>query len=90
VRAVAPQPGGTPEVVRLTVTVADAQLGELDLVAARLREAGMTIDQVLGELGIITGSATPACRAVLAGLPGVDAVEDDRRHRLPPPDADVQ
>jgi hypothetical protein len=64
--------------------------GEAEPVAERLRAAGMTVERVLGAVGIITGSVDTERRATLAAVPGVVAVEPDRPVRLAPPDAEIQ
>ncbi|MDP1848019.1 MAG: hypothetical protein Q8K79_09520 [Solirubrobacteraceae bacterium] len=70
----------------IIVTVA----GEAEPVAEQLRAAGMTVDRVLGAVGIVTGSVDSERRASLAAVPGVVAVELDRPVGLAPPDAEIQ
>jgi hypothetical protein len=78
---------GVPAVV---VTVDDAHLADLGAVAAALRERGLQVDQVLAEVGVISGRL-PAGRPLAAlRVDGVAAVEEARRVQLPPPDAPVQ
>ncbi|WP_132619888.1 hypothetical protein [Saccharopolyspora aridisoli] len=72
------------------MTVRDDQLAEIDELAKELRLAGMRVDQVLGEIGVITGSL-PADRLTSAQrLPGVTAIERETSFQVPPPDEDVQ
>ncbi len=75
---------------RITVTIDDDHLARADQVADQLRAAGMTVEQVLGTVGIITGSVDPSQRASLEAVPGVAAVEDEMTFQIPPPDADIQ
>lgn len=75
---------------RITVTIDDDHLGRADEVADQLRAAGMTVEQVLGTVGIITGSVAPAARASVAAVPGVAAVEEETTFRIAPPDAEIQ
>jgi hypothetical protein len=75
---------------RVTVTVHDDQLPNIDEVADRLRDAGMQVDQILHPVGMITGSVPTARRAVIETVPGVAAVEDETSFQLPPPDAEIQ
>jgi hypothetical protein len=75
---------------RITVTIDDDHLGRADEVADELRAAGMTVEQVLSTVGIITGSVGPAERASLEAVPGVAAVEDETTFQIPPPDAEIQ
>jgi cation transporter-like permease len=73
---------------QITVTVAaDA---DIEAVAEQLRAAGMTVEQVLRAVGVITGTVAAEQRAALADLPGVLAVEPEQAFRLPPPDSGIQ
>jgi len=71
---------------RITVTVS----GDTDAVAEQLRAAGMNVEQVLTEVGIVTGSAAAGQQASLENLPGVVSVEAEHRFQLPPSDAEIQ
>ena len=64
--------------------------GNIERVAERLRAAGMSVGQVLGEVGIITGSVDAGRRKSLAAVPGVLSVEIERNFQIPPPDAEIQ
>ena len=75
---------------RITVSVDDEHLEQVDGVAEELKSAGMKVEQVLGSVGIITGSVEAERRADLAGLPGVGSVEDENTFQIPPPDAEIQ
>ncbi|WNV73701.1 hypothetical protein [Geodermatophilus sp. DSM 44513] len=72
------------------VTVDDAHLADLGAVAASLRERGMQVDQVLTEIGVISGRLPAGRPLAELRVTGVAAVEEARRVRLPPPDAPVQ
>jgi hypothetical protein len=61
----------------------------IDDVLADLRDAGLEVDQALGDLGIVTGRAAPEAIERMRGLPGV-IVEPASDVQLPPPDAPVQ
>jgi hypothetical protein len=71
---------------RITVTVS----GDPDAVAEQLRAAGVNVEQVLSEIGIITGSVAAGQQASLADLPGVVSVEAEHSFQLPPPEAEIQ
>ena len=75
---------------KITVTIADDHLARVDEVAARLRDAGMTVDQVLGTIGVVTGSVGPSERSSIEAVPGVAGVEEETSFQIPPPDAEVQ
>ncbi|MCD2193696.1 hypothetical protein LQ327_09940 [Actinomycetospora endophytica] len=62
----------------ILVTVDSGRRGDIDELADRMRDAGMTVEAVLGTVGVVTGTATPAQTAAVAQLPGVMAVEPDR------------
>ena len=64
--------------------------GDAEQVGEQLRAAGMTVERVLGAVGIITGSIEAERRAALSAVPGVVAVELEQRIQLPPPDAEIQ
>jgi hypothetical protein len=73
---------------QITVTVA-ADV-DAEVVAEQLRAAGMTVEQVLAAIGVITGTVAAEQRAALADVPGVLAVESEQTFRLPPPDSEIQ
>jgi hypothetical protein len=75
---------------RITVTANDDHVGRIDDLAERLRAAGMRVDQVLRQVGVITGSVDRSRRAAITSVPGVAVVEDDEPVQLAPPDADIQ
>ena len=75
---------------KITVTIADDHLAQTDEVADRLRAAGVTVDQVLGTVGIITGSVAASERPSIESIPGVAAVEEETSFQIAPPDADIQ
>ncbi len=75
---------------RITVTIDDDHVSRANEVADQLRAAGMTVEQVLGTVGIITGSVESAQRASLEAVPGVAAVEEETTFQIAPPDAEIQ
>lgn len=74
----------------ITVTVDDAHLDKIEELAAQLRDSGMQVDQVLNEVGVISGSAPYECRHDLCAVPGVESVEGARAFQLPQPESSVQ
>ena len=72
------------------ITVTLAADADPEVVAEQLRAAGMTVEQVLPAVGVITGTIAAEQRAALADLPGVLAVEPEQTFRLPPPDSEIQ
>jgi hypothetical protein len=75
----------------VTVSVDDAHLGGITSVAQALQEQGMHVEQVLGAVGVITGSVAQERRRLLESVPGVASVLDEQlSYQLPSPGADVQ
>jgi hypothetical protein len=75
---------------QVSVTVDDQHKDSLDAVVEQLRAGGMTVDQVLGGLGIVTGSVPDDALGTLRGVEGVASVDEQLSHQLPPPDAEIQ
>jgi hypothetical protein len=74
----------------VTVTVDDGHLDRIEEVAAHLRSSGMQVDQVLNEIGVISGSVPDDRRQLLKTVTGVQSVEDAATVQLPPPESPVQ
>jgi hypothetical protein len=71
---------------RIILTVS----GDPEAVAEQLRAAGVNVAQVLGEIGIVTGTVDADRRASLSDIAGVVAVENERSFQISPPDAEIQ
>ncbi len=77
--------------IEVSVVVDGDQQASIDEVAAALAGAGLQVGEVMGGVGIITGTASGQDRlAALQALAGVEAVEVARSFQLPPPESDVQ
>jgi hypothetical protein len=76
--------------VDVTVVVDDEHRTEMEDVAAALVRAGMTVDQRLDEMGMLTGSVPAECRSEVEAVPGVVSVSSPLDVQLSPPDADTQ
>lgn len=74
----------------ITVTVDDEHLDKIEELAARLRSSGMRINQVLNEVGVISGFAPSDRRQDLRAVPGVMSVEGVQTFRLPPSESPIQ
>ncbi len=61
----------------------------LDDIQKSLSKSGFAIDQVLGEIGCITGSASDDVAKKLRGMPGVADVSAELSIDIGPPDAPV-
>lgn len=55
-----------------------------------LTEAGFTVEQVLGEIGCITGAASDAVATRARSVPGVGDVSPDAPVDIGPPDSLIQ
>ena len=83
----APGPGR----IEVSVVVDGDHLASIDQVAAALEGAGLRVSEVMGGIGIITGTAADQEKVVgLQDLEGVEAVEVARSFQLPPPESDLQ
>jgi uncharacterized membrane-anchored protein len=74
----------------VTITVDDTHLDSIEEVAAHLRSSGMQVDQVLNEIGVISGSVPDDRRQLLKTVTGVQSVEDTATVQLAPPESPVQ
>jgi len=76
--------------VPVLVSVDDEHRSQLDKVAQRCREAGLEVDQALGEVGIITGSIPHGKMSSLSAVQGVASVERGQDYQIAPPEAEIQ
>ena len=74
----------------VSVTVGDDHRESMDGVVENLRASGMEVEQVLGSLGIVTGSAPDDSLDALRGVEGVASVDEQLGYQLPPPESPVQ
>ena len=75
--------------LEVQVVVHDAGTERLQHTVDALKNAGMEVTDVSGELGLVTGRAEPSRLAELRKVPGV-SVEPSRSVGVPPPDSPVQ
>ncbi|CAM3820372.1 MULTISPECIES: hypothetical protein [Tsukamurella] len=61
-----------------------------DATVEAVRATGLRVDQVLRNLGIVTGEVEPGRLAALRGVDGVGTVEAAQGFTAPPPDGPVQ
>jgi hypothetical protein len=59
-------------------------------VANALRRAGVTVDEVLEEIGVISATCAESSIAAVSAVPGVLKVERQRTIKLPPPNSPIQ
>jgi len=68
-------------VQRVVVTVDDQHVSSIQSVADSLKAAGMEVDNVMSNVGIITGGISENARQALGKIAGVSAVEPDEEMR---------
>lgn len=78
------------QAAEVTISVDDDHVGTLDAVAERLRAVGLSVDELLAEIGIITGRIAESRAGDLETVEGVAHVERSRSYQLPPPESDIQ
>ena len=74
----------------VSVTVGDDHRESMDGVVENLRASGLEVEQVLGTLGIVTGSAPADTLDALRGVEGVASVDEQLTHKIEPPDSPIQ
>lgn len=75
---------------QVSISVADAFLDRFAEVVKRIEQAGLTVDQQLDMIGVITGSIDSDDIGKLDQVEGIAAVERSRGFQLPPPDSPTQ
>jgi hypothetical protein len=76
--------------MNISVSVKDAHLATIELVSQKLQAAGMNVEHVLNNIGVISGSIDSSLMNTLAQIEGVKQVEQERTYQLAPPDSDIQ
>ena len=76
--------------VRLSLSISDSHMDRIDEVAAAATRAGMTVEQRLPDLGVLTGEIDRDKLVRLRQVDGISDVEEERTVRIPPPDSPVQ
>ena len=75
---------------QISITVDDDHLQDVAGVAEALRASGMQVDQVLGAVGIISGSVPSGRRQAVQRVPGVASVEGPLSFQVAPPGSAIQ
>ncbi len=80
------------ESATVVVTLSDDSVGDADVerIRGELEDSGLAVEQVLGFLGQIVGTASLSDVEPLRKVKGVAAVEVSQTVQLPPPDSAVQ
>lgn len=88
--AVNANPGADMDKVKVTISIDDAHIDQIDQVTEQLKTAGLEVEQTLSTLGIVTGAVETEKMSSLSEVTGVDSVEVDQSFQLAPPDSEVQ
>ncbi|WP_239405916.1 hypothetical protein [Frankia sp. Cj3] len=83
-------PAGEGPPSQTPVTVSISTDADLEQVTAALRRTGLEISEIFEPLGTLAGRVPADRLAALRAVPGVEAVEPERRYQLPPPNSDIQ
>jgi hypothetical protein len=75
---------------RVSVSVDEEHLEAIGAVADALRSQGMEVEQVMGNLGIISGVVAEGAREALRGVEGVMSVDEAQGFQLAPPESPIQ
>lgn len=75
---------------QVIVSIADDQVDDMSTVVEALRDAGLTVTEVLDAAGVVTGTVDREALLSLSTVPGVADVERSRVYQLPPPDSPIQ
>jgi fructose-1,6-bisphosphatase/sedoheptulose 1,7-bisphosphatase-like protein len=72
------------------VLIDDSYRDRFAEVVDRAKAAGLRIDQLLQDSGVVTGSISAGKRRDLEQIQGIAAVETQRDIQIPPPKSDIQ
>jgi len=68
---------------QVVISVADDQVADMSTVVEALRDAGLTVAEILDSAGVVTGTVDREALASLSTVPGVVDVERSRVFQLP-------
>lgn len=71
----------------IVTTSGDKSLSD---VKKKLTDAGFNVEQVMNEIGCITGTGSEAVAKRLRSVPGVTDVSPDEQVHIAPPDSPIQ
>lgn len=76
--------------IKVTVTVDRQHAAAIADVAEALRVTGMQVEQVLGDIGMVTGTIDADAEQSVRAVDGVQSVDRSVEFQLPPPDSPIQ
>ncbi len=76
--------------VKITVSIDEAHINQIQEVTDQLGATGMDIKQTMPTIGVVIGSVQSEKIPSLYKVEGVQNVEPERTYQLAPPNSDVQ
>lgn len=76
--------------VPICVSIDEAHLAQIQQISQRLQSSGMTVEQTLATIGVITGSINADRLENITQIEGVKNVETQQNYQLNPPHSDLQ
>ncbi|PSB03375.1 ketohydroxyglutarate aldolase [Merismopedia glauca] len=76
--------------IKISVSVDEAHLPQIQEVSQHLQSSGMKVDQTLSSIGIISGSIPEDRLNSLRQIDGVQNVETQQSYQLAPPNSNIQ
>ena len=76
--------------VKISVSVDDDHLSQIEQISQQLESSGMNIEQTLSSIGVVSGSIQPDKLNSLYQIEGVKNVEPQQSYQLAPPSSDLQ
>jgi hypothetical protein len=75
---------------RIPVRIALEEGQDIKSIVNQLRSAGLKIEQVMDQVGAISGSVDSNALQKIRKIKGVASVEESTSFQIPPPDSEVQ
>lgn len=76
--------------IKISISVDDTHLSQIEQVSRQLQSSGMSVEQTLSSIGVISGSISNDRLDGLKKIEGVKNIEPQENYQLAPPDSDVQ
>jgi hypothetical protein len=75
---------------RIPVRIALEEGQDIKSIVNQLRSAGLKIEQVMDQVGAISGSVDSKALQKIRKIKGIARVEEASTYQIPPPDSEVQ
>ena len=76
--------------VKISVSVDEAHLSQIEEISQQLQSSGMNVEQTLSIIGVVSGSIKPDHLNSLYQIEGVKNVESQESYQLAPPSSELQ